>query len=156
VLLAVDGPTNGAKSDDDASDWLPPRRAYDCIYAKKQIAIKTKYRLWVELDEKLALRRTTRDAAPRGGPGLLGPRLASTGLAKLATLALLVALAVPVVGAHGAVEHRNPCHTRHECPSDHATYRWRGLLCVSSTADERTLRFRKKVVYGGRIYYCHR
>ena len=60
VLLAVDGPTNGARSDDDASEWLPPRRSYDCVYAKKQIAIKTKYRLWVEPDEKQALRRTLR------------------------------------------------------------------------------------------------
>ena len=60
MLLAVDGPTNGAKSDDDASEWLPPRRSYDCVYAKKQIAIKTKYRLWVEPDEKQALRRTLR------------------------------------------------------------------------------------------------
>jgi hypothetical protein len=57
VLLAVDGPTNGAKSDDDASEWLPPNRGYDCIYAKKQISIKMKYGLWVEGPEKHALQR---------------------------------------------------------------------------------------------------
>jgi hypothetical protein len=57
VLLAVDGPSNGAKSDDDASEWLPPDRGYDCIYAKKQISIKTKYGLWVEGAEKRALQR---------------------------------------------------------------------------------------------------
>ena len=47
VLLAVDGPENEAKGDDDASEWLPPNRSYDCAYVKQQIAIKTKYRLSV-------------------------------------------------------------------------------------------------------------
>ena len=42
VLLAVDGPANGQKSDGDAADWLPPNAAYDCRYVAKQIAIKTK------------------------------------------------------------------------------------------------------------------
>jgi hypothetical protein len=52
VLLAVDGPTNGAKSDKDASQWLPPRVAYQCRYVAKQIAIKKKYRLWVTAIER--------------------------------------------------------------------------------------------------------
>jgi hypothetical protein len=47
VLLAVDGPSNGAKSDGDAADWLPPRQAYDCRYIAQQIAIKAKYGLWL-------------------------------------------------------------------------------------------------------------
>jgi hypothetical protein len=42
VLLAVDGPQNESKGDDDASEWLPPRKAYDCRYVAKQITIKTK------------------------------------------------------------------------------------------------------------------
>jgi Protein of unknown function (DUF1524) len=58
VLLAVDGPENEAKGDDDASEWLPPNRAYDCAYVKQQIAIKTKYQLAVSPAEKLALSRT--------------------------------------------------------------------------------------------------
>ena len=37
VLLAVDGPENESKGDDDASEWLPPNLAYDCAYAKQQI-----------------------------------------------------------------------------------------------------------------------
>jgi hypothetical protein len=57
VLLAVDGPTNEAKGDDDASDWLPPARGYDCTYAKKQIAIKRAYDLWMTSTEKQALVR---------------------------------------------------------------------------------------------------
>jgi hypothetical protein len=55
VLLAVDGPKNEAKGDADASQWLPPNRAYDCTYVVKQIAIKTKYRLWVTQDERDAI-----------------------------------------------------------------------------------------------------
>ncbi len=58
VLLAVDGPENESKGDDDASEWLPPNPSYDCAYVKQQIAIKTKYRLSVSPAEKLALSRT--------------------------------------------------------------------------------------------------
>jgi hypothetical protein len=52
VLLAVDGPTNGAKSDKDASKWLPTRLAYHCRYVAKQIKIKAKYALWVTAAER--------------------------------------------------------------------------------------------------------
>ena len=57
VLLAVDGPQNEAKGDDDASQWLPPRKAYDCRYVAKQITIKTKtkYVLWVTPAERSAM-----------------------------------------------------------------------------------------------------
>jgi Protein of unknown function (DUF1524) len=55
VLLAVDGPANEAKGDDDASEWLPPRKAYDCRYVAKQITIKSKYRLWVTQAEHDAM-----------------------------------------------------------------------------------------------------
>ena len=54
-LLAVDGPTNEAKGDDDASDWLPARQAYDCQYAVDQIMIKRTYRLWTTPAEHQAL-----------------------------------------------------------------------------------------------------
>ena len=56
VLLAVDGPQNGAKGDADASQWLPPNQFYDCAYVVKQITIKTKYRLWVTSDERDAMK----------------------------------------------------------------------------------------------------
>lgn len=46
-LLAVDGPTNQAKSDGDASQWLPERSGYRCDYVSRQIAVKKKYGLWV-------------------------------------------------------------------------------------------------------------
>ncbi|MEY4417878.1 MAG: hypothetical protein RIQ88_316 [Actinomycetota bacterium] len=56
-LLAVDGPTNGAKSDSDAASWLPPRKAFRCSYVARQIAVKYKYRLWVTVAEKDAMSR---------------------------------------------------------------------------------------------------
>jgi hypothetical protein len=55
VLLAVDGPSNNAKGDDDASEWLPPRKAYDCRYVARQIAVKKKYTLWVTPAERDAM-----------------------------------------------------------------------------------------------------
>jgi hypothetical protein len=45
VLLTVDGPTNEAKGDGDASEWVAPK--YSCRYVAQQIAIKKKYTLWV-------------------------------------------------------------------------------------------------------------
>ena len=54
-LLAVDGPTNGAKSDSDAASWLPPRKAFRCSYVARQIAVKYKYRLWVTSAEKTTM-----------------------------------------------------------------------------------------------------
>jgi hypothetical protein len=57
VLLAVDGPLNEQKSDSDAASWLPPNTGFRCGYVARQIAIKTKYRLWVTAPERAALAR---------------------------------------------------------------------------------------------------
>lgn len=54
-LLAVDGPTNEAKSDSDAASWLPPNASYRCNYVARQIAVKRKYKLWVTVGEKAAM-----------------------------------------------------------------------------------------------------
>ena len=43
----IDRPTDDSTGDDDAFEWLPPRKAYDCRYVAKQITIKTNYKLWV-------------------------------------------------------------------------------------------------------------
>jgi hypothetical protein len=53
-LLAVDGPTNISKSDDDPAAWRP-RKGYQCTYAQRWIAIKLRYRLAVDPPEKTAL-----------------------------------------------------------------------------------------------------
>ena len=70
-LLAVDGPTNGAKSDSDAASWLPPNRSYWCRYVARQVAVKAKYKLWMTTAEKAQISKilTTRCPAqlvPRG------------------------------------------------------------------------------------------
>ncbi|MFE7630196.1 excalibur calcium-binding domain-containing protein [Kocuria sp. NPDC057446] len=54
-LLAVDGPANGSKSDQDASGWLPPNRAFACEMVAVQIAVKSRYSLWVTAPEKTAM-----------------------------------------------------------------------------------------------------
>ena len=55
VLLAVDGPTNSAKGDKDAAAWVPPLASFHCRYVARQIAIKTKYKLWVTQPERIAI-----------------------------------------------------------------------------------------------------
>ena len=56
-LLAVDGPTNQAKSDRDAAAWLPANKTYRCHYVARQVAVKTRYRLWVIPAERDAIDR---------------------------------------------------------------------------------------------------
>src|SRR6478609_11354970 len=46
-MIVTDGPTNQAKGDSDASEWLPTRNR--CLYVTRQIAVKAKWRLWVTL-----------------------------------------------------------------------------------------------------------
>ena len=56
-LLAVDGSTNARKGDGDAATWLPPNKPYRCSYAARQVAVKTRYGLWVTSAERDALAR---------------------------------------------------------------------------------------------------
>ena len=67
-LLAVDGPTNQAKSDGDAATWLPPRTAYRCAYVARQTAVKARYRLWVTAAERDAVRRVLTSCAAQRLP----------------------------------------------------------------------------------------
>ena len=54
-LMAADGPANGAKSDSDAASWLPPNKAFRCEYVARQIAVKSRYQLWVTPPEHDAI-----------------------------------------------------------------------------------------------------
>lgn len=88
---------------------------------------------------------------------------AMKGLLLALALSTVLALAALAFGysagpAAASAAHRNPCHTRHECPSDHATYRWgpKRLLCVKPTSSKRNATFRKRIRYGGLTYYCKR
>ena len=87
-LLAVDGPTNAAKGDGDAATWLPPNKSYRCPYAARQVAVKTKYHLWITAAERDAIARVLRGcprqslpafkAIPLGGGSTKAPAPSTT------------------------------------------------------------------------------
>jgi hypothetical protein len=54
-LLAVDGPANQSKSDKPADEWLPDNGEFHCEFVAIQIAVKTKYELWVTAPEKTVM-----------------------------------------------------------------------------------------------------
>jgi hypothetical protein len=56
-LFAVKGRLNSQKSDGDAATWLPPLKSFRCAYVAQQIAVKSKYSLWVTAPEKEAMTR---------------------------------------------------------------------------------------------------
>ena len=77
-------------------------------------------------------------------------------LLVVTTTATLCWCGLALLPAENAAAHRNACHRARSCPSDHATYRWRGLLCVSPKAPERTSEFSLIYVYARHVYYCKR
>lgn len=82
--------------------------------------------------------------------------LKATTAVKMSVAAMSVALAA-LTFASAADAHRNSCHTKKTCPSDHHTYKWgpKKLLCTSYAA-ERKPSDRIRVVVGGRTYWCHK
>jgi len=77
--------------------------------------------------------------------------VAAVAFVTLALSGVALSVAVPSADAH-----RARCHQNHSCPSDHATYRWKGWLCVAPYSDKRNATFRKRISYAGRTYYCKR
>lgn len=61
-LVAVSASSNRSKSDRDPSQWLP--EAKRCLYAKTWIAVKYRWRLAVDTQEKSELRRILQGCAP--------------------------------------------------------------------------------------------
>ena len=93
---------------------------------------------------------------PRHDPGGL-PCLFRAGL--LLALALILAILALLAGNSRSIElasaHQSGCHSAHSCPSDRATYRWRGHLCVSArNRSSYSSRFDTRRRYGGLTYYC--
>jgi hypothetical protein len=77
-LLAVDASANRQKGDGDAATWLPGNKSFRCAYVARQIAVKTKYRLWVTAPEKDAMQRVLArcpglPAVPDSGAPVLAP-----------------------------------------------------------------------------------
>ena len=68
-LMAVDASANRQKSDGDAATWLPPNRAFRCAYVARQVAVKTKYRLWVTAPELEAMKRVLNACPDQQLPG---------------------------------------------------------------------------------------
>jgi len=56
-LLAVQGRLNSQKGDGDSATWLPPATGIRCAYVARQVAVKTKYRLWATAPEQAATAR---------------------------------------------------------------------------------------------------
>lgn len=67
-LLAVWGPANSQKSDSDAASWLPSNKSFRCSFVARQIAVKTKYRLWVTQAEHDAMARVLATCPKKGLP----------------------------------------------------------------------------------------
>ncbi len=56
-LLPVDASANRQKGDGDAATWLPANKSFRCSYVARQVAVKTKYDLWVTPSERAAIER---------------------------------------------------------------------------------------------------
>jgi Protein of unknown function (DUF1524) len=54
-LIAVTDNVNQEKSDRDPAEWLPPRTAYRCTYARMWVSVKSSYQLTVDSAEKATL-----------------------------------------------------------------------------------------------------
>jgi len=54
-LLAVKGVLNSQKSDGDAATWLPPLKSYRCSFVARQVAVKSRYKLWFTAAEKATI-----------------------------------------------------------------------------------------------------
>jgi Protein of unknown function (DUF1524) len=67
-LFAVDGPTNQAKRDADASAWLPPATGFRCTYVAHQIGVKAAYHLWVTPAERAAMAAVLQKCPPTAAP----------------------------------------------------------------------------------------
>jgi hypothetical protein len=80
-LLAVDASANRQKGDGDAATWLPRNKGFRCEYVARQIAVKSKYGLWVTPAERDAMGRVLHAC-----PGQ--PRASDSGAPVLAPLAL--------------------------------------------------------------------
>ena len=65
-LLAVDGSLNASKSDDDASQWLPPLG--ECDYVARQVAVKSTWGLWVTPAERDAMAEVLAGCPGQGLP----------------------------------------------------------------------------------------
>ena len=62
-LLAVDGPTNRAKSNHSADEWLPASAAARCDLVGRQVMVKAKWGLSVSVPERAAMQQVLASCA---------------------------------------------------------------------------------------------
>jgi len=62
TLRAVTDTVNQAKSDDDPTNWLPPLESANCVYLTDWVAIKIRWQLSVDSEERQAIRDGWLDA----------------------------------------------------------------------------------------------
>jgi hypothetical protein len=84
-LLAVDGPANESKGDQDASTWLPAVAGYRCTYVAAQVRVKATYGLWVTRAEHDAIARILRDCVAAPGWTASTPGASTPGSAPHST-----------------------------------------------------------------------
>jgi len=62
TLRAVTDNVNQAKSDDDPTSWLPPLESATCLYLTEWVAVKIRWKLTVDAEERQSIRDGWLDA----------------------------------------------------------------------------------------------
>jgi len=62
TLRAVTDDVNQAKSDDDPTYWLPPLESANCVYLTEWVAVKIRWKLTVDAEERQSIRDGWLDA----------------------------------------------------------------------------------------------
>lgn len=70
-LIAVTASSNRSKGDQDPAEWLPPRTSYRCTYVTNWIAVKYRWRLSIDANERSALTVLTKGC---GNPRITVPK----------------------------------------------------------------------------------
>jgi hypothetical protein len=78
-LIAVDGPTNGSKSDSGPDEWMPPRDSYHCTYVIRFTRVAHQYGLGLTSRVKSAIKSELKSCTKViGSPANLTPLSPST------------------------------------------------------------------------------
>jgi len=130
----VDASANRQKGDGDTATWLPSNKSYRCTYVARQVAVKTKYGVWVtqaELDAMVRVLDTCPGqalpdfgtqpiiASNTGGPAPT-PAAASTTSAP-APAPALVAVPAPAPAPASALDPRFP-YCKDAIPAGYGNY----------------------------------
>lgn len=87
-LVAAGSEANQDKSDGDASEWLPPNRAFQCEYVARQIAVKYKYHLWVTEPEHAAMITVLTDCPAQTVTGIETEKVSASTLSAFASISV--------------------------------------------------------------------